>query len=215
MIDFKQLACLNRDELLENVVPFWLTHSQDERYARLLHLPRPRGRRLRHRQIRLAAGTAGVAVFDALQPGREASRSGSNAPYRAEFLRKHGHDGNYNWYFSLTREGRPLVAPYNIFSYTFATMAFAQAALATGSDQYAEIAKRHLRADSRKTRQPQGTVVQDRPGHARPEGFRPADDPLQHGARSGADHRPRAARRDDPGIVSTRSWRSSTAGSWG
>ena len=33
MIDFKQLACLNRDELLENVVPFWLTHSQDERYG--------------------------------------------------------------------------------------------------------------------------------------------------------------------------------------
>ena len=29
MIDFKQLACLNRDELLENEVPFWLTHSQD------------------------------------------------------------------------------------------------------------------------------------------------------------------------------------------
>lgn len=51
----------------------------------------------------------------------------------AEFLRKHGHDGNYNWYFSLTREGRPLVAPYNIFSYTFATMAFAQAALATAA----------------------------------------------------------------------------------
>jgi len=25
MIDFKQLACLNRDELLENVVPFWQT----------------------------------------------------------------------------------------------------------------------------------------------------------------------------------------------
>ena len=29
-------------------------------------------------------------------------------------------DGNYNWYFSLTRDGRPLVDPYNIFSYTFA-----------------------------------------------------------------------------------------------
>jgi len=33
----------------------------------------------------------------------------------AEFLRKYGHDGNYNWYFALTREGRPLVQPYNYF----------------------------------------------------------------------------------------------------
>ena len=60
----------------------------------------------------------------------------------AEFLRKYGHDGNYNWYFALTREGRPLVQPYNIFSYTFAAMAFAQVAVATGSDEYALIAKR-------------------------------------------------------------------------
>ena len=59
-----------------------------------------------------------------------------------EFLKKYGHDGNYNWYFSLDRQGNPLVEPYNIFSYTFATMAFGQLSLATGNEEYAEIAKK-------------------------------------------------------------------------
>ena len=59
----------------------------------------------------------------------------------AEFLKKHGHDGDYNWYFSLTREGKPLIDPYNIFSYTFATMAFGQLSLATGNKEYEQIAK--------------------------------------------------------------------------
>lgn len=59
-----------------------------------------------------------------------------------EFLKKYGHDGNYNWYFSLTREGKPLVEPYNIFSYTFATMAFGQLSIATGNKEYADIAKK-------------------------------------------------------------------------
>ena len=59
-----------------------------------------------------------------------------------EFLKRFGHDGDYNWYFSLTREGRPLVAPYNIFSYTFAAMAFGQLALATGNKEYEEIAQK-------------------------------------------------------------------------
>lgn len=59
-----------------------------------------------------------------------------------EFLRKYGHDGKYDWYFSLTREGKPIIDPYNIFSYTFATMAFAQLAMASGNDEYAQIAKK-------------------------------------------------------------------------
>ncbi|GAB1417003.1 hypothetical protein MASR2M117_24090 [Paludibacter sp.] len=60
----------------------------------------------------------------------------------AELLKQFGHDGKYNWYFSLTREGNPLVEPYNIFSYTFTAMAFAQLYKATHNEEYAVIAKR-------------------------------------------------------------------------
>jgi N-acylglucosamine 2-epimerase len=58
-----------------------------------------------------------------------------------EFLKKYGHDGFGNWYFSLTREGKPLIQPYNIFSFTFAAMAFAQLGLATGNQEYTDLAK--------------------------------------------------------------------------
>ena len=59
-----------------------------------------------------------------------------------EFLKKYGYNGDYNWYFSLDRSGRPLVEPYNIFSYTFAAMAFGQLSLATGNQEYADIARK-------------------------------------------------------------------------
>jgi len=57
----------------------------------------------------------------------------------SRIFKKFGHDGDYNWYFSLTREGAPLVEPYNIFSYTFATMAYGQLAKATGNKEYEQI----------------------------------------------------------------------------
>nr|MBD3620746.1 AGE family epimerase/isomerase [Sunxiuqinia sp.] len=63
------------------------------------------------------------------------------AEHGGRFLIDHGHDGKLNWYFSLTREGKPLVKPYNIFSDCFASMAFGQLYRATGNPQYAETAK--------------------------------------------------------------------------
>lgn len=81
-----------------------------------------------------------------------------------EFLKKYGHDGNYNWYFSLNREGKPLVEPYNIFSYTFATMAFGQLSLATGCEEYADIAKKTFDIILSKTDNPKGKWNKLHPG---------------------------------------------------
>ncbi|MDY2860131.1 MAG: AGE family epimerase/isomerase, partial [Candidatus Cryptobacteroides sp.] len=82
----------------------------------------------------------------------------------AEFLKKYGHDGNYDFYFSLTREGKPLVQPYNIFSNTFACMAFAQLAKATGSAEYAEIAKATFRRILERRSNPKGQWLKACPG---------------------------------------------------
>ena len=164
MIDFKQLACLNRDELLENVVPFWLTHSQDERYGGYFTCL-DRGGDVYDTDKFVWLQGRQVWLFSMLYNQVEKRPEWLECAVQgAEFLRKHGHDGNYNWYFSLTREGRPLVAPYNIFSYTFATMAFAQAALATGSDQYAEIAKRTFARILEKRDNPKGPWCKTVPG---------------------------------------------------
>ncbi len=62
------------------------------------------------------------------------------AIHGADFVLKHGRDALGHWYFSLDREGRPLVQPYNIFSDCFATMAFGQLYIATGNSSFADIA---------------------------------------------------------------------------
>src|SRR5690606_19348480 len=59
-----------------------------------------------------------------------------------DFIRKYGMDREGNFYFSVTKEGQPLVRPYNIFSDCFAAMAFAQYAKATGDQEIASLAKR-------------------------------------------------------------------------
>ena len=58
----------------------------------------------------------------------------------AAFLEKYGSDRDGNFYFSLTREGKPLVHPCNIFSDCFAAMAFGELFRATGNSRYGEIA---------------------------------------------------------------------------
>src|SRR6185437_10549924 len=45
-----------------------------------------------------------------------------------------------DWYFSLTRQGQPLVQPYNIFSDCFAAMGFGQLYKATNRELYKDIA---------------------------------------------------------------------------
>ena len=41
----------------------------------------------------------------------------------------HGRDKDGNWYYALTREGKPLTQPCSIFSDCFAAMAFSQYAV--------------------------------------------------------------------------------------
>ena len=93
------------------------------------------------------------------------------AVHGAEFLKRFGHDGNFDFYFSLDRHGNPLIQPYNIFSNTFACMAFAQAAEATGSDEYAEIAKKTFERILQRKDCPKGIWEKSYPGTRPLKGF--------------------------------------------
>ncbi|WP_128544586.1 AGE family epimerase/isomerase [Larkinella soli] len=131
---------LYRDNLLEDVVPFWLDHSADPAFGGFLTCLDTAGRVydtdkfvwLQCRQ---------VWTFSMLYNRVEKKPEWLDfAVQGAEFLRKHGRDAEGNWYFALTREGRPLVQPYNIFSDCFAAMAFGQLYLATRHKPYADLA---------------------------------------------------------------------------
>ena len=142
MTDFKQLAEQYKSELLDEVIPFWLEKSQDKEFGGYFTCLDRDGSVYDTDKFIWLQGRE-VWMFATLYNKVEKRQEWLDCAIQgAEFLKKYGHDGNLNWYFSLDREGNPLVEPYNIFSYTFAVIAFGQLSIATGNAEYADIAKR-------------------------------------------------------------------------
>ncbi len=131
-----------RDELVNNILPFWLNNSQDSEFGGYFTCLDREGKVYDTDKFIWLQGRQ-VWLFSMLYNNMEKREEWLDCAIQGgEFLKRYGHDGNYNWYFSVTREGKPIIEPYNIFSYTFATMAFAQLSKATGNQEYAEIAKK-------------------------------------------------------------------------
>lgn len=164
MIDLKNLSLQYRDELLENVIPFWLNHSQDKKFGGYFTCLDRQGNVYDTDKFIWLQGRQ-VWMFSMLYNNVEKRREWLDCAIQGgEFLKKYGHDGNLNWYFSLTREGKPIIEPYNIFSYTFATMAFGQLSKATGNAEYAEIAKKTFDIVLSKRNNPKGKWNKAYPG---------------------------------------------------
>ena len=141
MIDFKQLSEQYKHELLDRVIPFWIEKSQDRECGGYFTCLERDGSVFDTDKFVWMQGRE-VWMLSMLYNKVEHRQEWLDAAVQgAEFMRRYAHDGQLNWYFSLTCEGQPLVEPYNIFSYTFATMAFGQLAIATGNDEYARIAR--------------------------------------------------------------------------
>lgn len=164
MIHLNQLANQYKDELLGNVVPFWLEHSQDKEYGGYFSCLDRVGNVYDTDKFIWMQGRQ-VWLFSMLYNHVEQRREWLDcALLGGEFLRQHGHDGNLNWYFSLERAGKPLVEPYNIFAYAFAAMAFAELSVATGNAEYADIARRTFDLILSKVGNPKGKWSKIHPG---------------------------------------------------
>ena len=141
-VNFKQIASRYEKELRENCLPFWLENSQDKEFGGYYSCLNRDGSVYDTDKFIWLQGRE-VWMFAMLYNNVEKNQEWLDCAIQgAEFLKKYGHDENWDFYFSLNREGRPLVQPYNIFSNTFACMAFAQLAKATGNEEYAQIARK-------------------------------------------------------------------------
>jgi N-acylglucosamine 2-epimerase len=141
-MDNKKLAGQYKNELLNNVIPFWEKYSPDHMFGGFFTCLDRKGDVFDTDKFIWLQGRQ-VWMFSSLYNRVEKKEEWLNmALHGAAFLQKFGHDGNFNWYFSLTREGKPLVQPYNIFSDCFATMAFGQLFRATGNEEFGLIAKK-------------------------------------------------------------------------
>lgn len=163
-VDFKQISSRYKRELLENCLPFWLEHSQDKEYGGYFSCLNRDGSVYDTDKFIWLQGRE-VWMFAMLYNNVEKNQQWLDCAIQgAEFLKKYGHDENWDFYFSVNREGRPLVQPYNIFSNTFACMAFAQLAKATGNDEYALIARRIFGRILERRSNPKGQWCKAYPG---------------------------------------------------
>ena len=164
MIDFKQLAQQYKSELLDRVMPFWMEKSIDKEFGGYFTCLERDGEVFDTDKFIWLQGRE-VWMLSTLYSKVEKRQEWLDAAIQgAEFLKKYGHDGNLNWYFALDREGHPLVEPYNIFSYTFAVIAFGQLSIATGNQEYADIAKKTFDIVLSKVDNPKGRWSKAAPG---------------------------------------------------
>lgn len=137
----KQYAEIYKNELLNEVIPFWEKHSLDQEFGGYFTCLDEKGQIYdTDRFIWLQARQ--IWLFSALYQSVQRKESWKNTAFLgADFLEKHGRDSDGNWYFSLNQKGEPLVQPYNIFSDCFAAMAFGKLFEIEPQEKYAQIAK--------------------------------------------------------------------------
>ncbi|MPM36644.1 Cellobiose 2-epimerase [bioreactor metagenome] len=170
-MDFQKLALQYKEELMNNILPFWLDKSQDAEFGGYYTCLDREGNVFDTDKFIWLQGRE-VWMFSMLYNKVEKRQEWLDCAIQGgEFLKKYGHDGNLNWYFSVTREGKPIIQPYNIFSYTFATMAFAQLSKATGNKEYAEIAKKTFDLILQKKDNPKDKWEKSFPGTRPLKGF--------------------------------------------
>jgi N-acylglucosamine 2-epimerase len=163
-MNWSSYSSLYRDQLLDNVIPFWMKHSPDREFGGYFTCLDTQGKVydtdkfmwLQCRQIWCFA-----MLYNRVDKKQKWL---DMAIHGADFVMKHGRDAAGNWYFSLDREGRPLVQPYNIFSDCFATMAFGQLYVATGNKTYAAIATTTFNNILQRTGNTKGSYNKSYPG---------------------------------------------------
>jgi N-acylglucosamine 2-epimerase len=162
--NFKQLADRYRQALLSDIVPFWRKHSIDtefggyftclDRYGNVFDTDKFVW--LQAREVWLFS-----MLFNRLEQKSEWLEIAASG---ASFLRQYGMDEEGKWYFSLTRDGRPLIQPYNIFSDCFGAIAFSQYALASGDEAAKAIAQRTYQQILQRKSHPKGQYSKAVPG---------------------------------------------------
>lgn len=157
-------AEIYKDELLNEVIPFWEKYSLDNDCGGFFTCLTQNGEVydtdkfiwLQARQVWMFS-----TLYKSVQKKKlwkEMAVSG------ADFLEKHGRDQKGNWYFSLNQSGRPLVQPYNIFSDCFAAMAFGKLYEIAPEERYKKISTNTFANILKRQHNPKGNYNKAVPG---------------------------------------------------
>ena len=138
----QELAALYRDELLNNVIPFWMKYSKDEKCGGYLTSLDRDGSVYDTDKWMWLQGRE-VWTFSVLYQKVERRTEWLDmALHGAKFIQRFGADSSGAYYFGLTKEGKPLIQPCNIFSDCFCAMGFGALAVIQPDSGYGELAKK-------------------------------------------------------------------------
>ncbi len=164
MKDYKQYTNLYRNELLKHVLPFWDRHSIDYEHGGFFTCLESDGKVFDTDKFIWLQGRQTWVYAMLYNKFEKRDEWLQKAKHGADFLKKHGMDKNGNFYFSLTREGKPLVQPYNIFSDCFASMAFAQYGIAANDSEALELSLKTYRNIIKRKENSKGSYNKAYPG---------------------------------------------------
>jgi N-acylglucosamine 2-epimerase len=170
-MQIEKYITLYRDNLLNDVIPFWMQHSPDKEYGGYFTCLDQEGKVFDTDKF-IWLQCRQVWCFSMLYNQVEKKQEWLDLAIQgATFLKTYGRDEKGNWYFSLTRDGKPLVQAYNIFSDCFAAMAFAQLYKATANEEYNTIAVTTFQNILKRQDNPKGIYNKAYPGTRPLQGF--------------------------------------------
>ncbi|GGK33986.1 N-acylglucosamine 2-epimerase [Yeosuana aromativorans] len=136
----KKYIKLYRDALLKDVIPFWEKYSIDynsggyfsclDRFGNVYDEDKFMWPQARQAWVF-------SMLYNKVKKKREWLKIAKNG---IDFIKNHGMTNDGDFYFSVAKNGVPLIQPYNIFSDCFAAMAFSQYAVASGDESVKQLA---------------------------------------------------------------------------
>jgi N-acylglucosamine 2-epimerase len=133
----EQLIAVYRDGLLQDTLPFWIEHAIDRQYGGYLIGLDQDGTVINTDKPMWVQGRFAWLLSTLYATVEPKARWLELAAHGIDFIQRFGFDTDGRMFFSVTRDGRPLRKRRYFFSETFAIMALAAFARATGDSQFA------------------------------------------------------------------------------
>ncbi len=141
----KQLSDMFRSELVDNVIPFWISHATDRQHGGFTTFLDRKGEILCSDKPMWVEGRIGwtlARLYNDLEKREEWLALSKHA---IDFILAHGFDTDGRVFYSVTRDGRPLRKRRYLFAEIFAIMAFAEYGRAAGDARSLEKARSLMR----------------------------------------------------------------------
>ena len=137
-----ELQQFYQNQLLSDTIPFWFPRSYDNEYGGFLFMRDADGSLIDEDKAVWIQGRATwmlSTLYNTIEKKQE-WLDGAKLGY--DFLNRHCFDDDGQMFFHVTRDGKPIRKRRYFFSETFAVIAFAAYAKATGNEEAAEKARK-------------------------------------------------------------------------